>query len=269
MNRSSEWSTWVPDDINVELPSAARVYDYLLGGGHNFAADRAVGEKVLQALPNGRHIACSNRAFLRRAVLYMVDQGITQFLDLGSGIPTVGNVHEVAQATNPMCRVVYVDNDEVAVAHSELILEGNENAAVVAADLCRPAMVHGAPAVTRLLDFSKPVGLLMVAVFHFVSDERDPFGVVRRYRDALSAGSLVALSHLTADQTPVGMGAVVEAMKNSRDPMYFRSYDEVLAMFDGLELVAPGVVDAPAWRREPDCEDTGPEDVYVGVSRKP
>ena len=124
MNRvPSEQFAWVPDDVNVELPSAARVYDYLLGGGHNFAADRAVGEKVLRALPNGRQIASSNRAFLRRAVLHMVDQGITQFLDLGSGIPTVGNVHEVAQAADPMCRVVYVDNDEVAVAHSQLILE--------------------------------------------------------------------------------------------------------------------------------------------------
>ncbi|MGH3925437.1 MAG: SAM-dependent methyltransferase, partial [Pseudonocardiaceae bacterium] len=114
----SERFAWVPDDIDVERPSAARVYDYLLGGGHNFAADRAVAAKVLHALPNGRQIASSNRAFLRRAVLYMVEQGITQFLDLGSGIPTVGNVHEVAQEANPMCRVVYVDNDAVAVAHS-------------------------------------------------------------------------------------------------------------------------------------------------------
>jgi hypothetical protein len=268
MNRVSS-EQWVPDGINVELPSAARVYDYLLGGEHNFAADRAVGEKVLRALPNGRRIASSNRAFLRRAVLHMVDQGITQFLDLGSGIPTVGNVHEVAQEADPMCRVVYVDHDEVAVAHSQLILEGNENATVVAADLCQPATVLSAPAVQRLLDFSKPIGLLMVAVFHFVPDEKDPSGVLSRYRDALSASSLLALSHLTADQAPTGMAAVVEAMRNSRDPMYFRSYNEVLAMFDGFELVEPGVVDAPEWRREPGCDDTGPRGVYVGVGRKP
>ncbi|MDQ2881548.1 MAG: SAM-dependent methyltransferase [Actinomycetota bacterium] len=264
----SEHVAWVPDRIDIELPSAARVYDYLLGGGHNFAVDRAVGEKVLQALPNGRQIASSNRAFLRRAVLYMIEQGITQFLDLGSGIPTVGNVHEVAQDANPMCRVVYVDNDEVAVAHSQLILKDNQNASVVAADLCQPATVLGAPAVKQLLDFSKPLGLLMVAVFHFVPDEKDPLGVLGQYRDVLPTGSLLALSHLTADQTPIGMSAVVEAMKSSRDPMYFRPYDEVLAMFDGFELMEPGVVDAPQWRPDPSYHDTGPQGVYAGLGRK-
>lgn len=264
----SERVAWVPDNVDVERPSAARVYDHLLGGGHNFAVDRAVGEKVLQALPNGRQIAISNRAFLRRAVLYMIEQGITQFLDLGSGIPTVGNVHEVAQEANPMCRVVYVDYDEVAVAHSQLILEGNQNATVVAADFCHPATVLSAPAVKRLLDFSKPLGLLMVAVFHFVPHEKDPLGVLGQYRDALPASSLLALSHLTADHTPIGMAAVVEAMKNSRDPMYFRPYDEVLAMFDGFELIEPGVVDAPQWRPDPDYYDIGSLGVYAGLGRK-
>ena len=264
----SERVAWVPDDIDLELPSAARVYDYLLGGGHNFAVDRAVGKKVLQALPDGQQIATSNRAFLRRAVLYMIEQGITQFLDLGSGIPTVGNVHEVAQEANPMCRVVYVDNDKVAVAHSQLILEGNQNATVVAADFCQPATVLGAPAVKRLLDFSKPLGLLMVAVFHFVPNEKDPLGVLGQYCDALPASSLLALSHLTADHTPIGMAAVAEAMKNSRDPMCFRSYDEVLAMFDGFELIEPGVVDAPKWRPDSDYHHIGSQGVYAGLGRK-
>jgi hypothetical protein len=150
----SERPAWVPDSIDLDLPSAARVYDYLLGGGHNFAVDRLVGQKVLQVLPNGGQIAGSNRAFLRRAVLYMVEHGVTQFLDLGSGIPTVGNVHEVAQEADPACRVVYVDYDEVAVAHSQLLVEGNENVAVVAADFCQPETVLAAPDVTRLLDFS-------------------------------------------------------------------------------------------------------------------
>lgn len=264
----SERVGWVPENIDVELPSAARVYDYLLGGGHNFAVDRVVGERVLQALPNGRQIASANRAFLRRAVLYMIEQGITQFLDLGSGIPTVGNVHEVAQEANAMCRVVYVDNDEVAVAHSQMILEGNRNATVVAADLCQSATVLGAPAVKRLLDFNKPLGLLMVAVFHFVPDEKSPLDILSQYRDALPTGSLLALSHLTADQRPVGMSAVVEAMKNSRDPMYFRSYDDVVAMFDGFELIEPGVVDAPQWRPDRDSYETGPLGIYAGLGRK-
>jgi hypothetical protein len=259
---------WVPAEVNEELPSAARVYDFLLGGGHNFASDRMVGEKVLQVQPNGRQIASSNRAFLRRAVRYMVSQGITQFLDLGSGIPTVGNVHEVAQKLDPECRVVYVDYDEVAVSHSELILETNTHAAVVNADLCEPEDVLAVPGLRKMLDFSKPIGLLTVAVFHFVPDERDPRAVLARYREALPPGSILALSHLTADQMPDEMAAVVEAMKNSRDPMYFRSFDEVSALFDGFELVAPGVVSAPLWHPEEGIEDPSTKGVYVGVARK-
>lgn len=262
-------ASWVPKDVDFDVPSAARVYDYLLGGGHHFAVDRAVAERVLQAQPNGRRIAASNRAFLRRAVLFMVEQGITQFLDLGSGIPTVGNVHEVAQRANPACRVVYVDYDKVAVAHSRLLLAGNDNAAVVPADLCQPDVVLNAPATRRLLDFSQPLGLLMVAVFHFVSDERHPAQIVARYRDLLPQGSLLALSHLTADQMPAEMAQVVEAMKHSRDPMYFRSHDEVAALFEGFELVEPGLVSAPRWRPEPLARDPEQEGVYAGVGRKP
>lgn len=258
---------WVPNSINTELPSAARVYDYLLGGGHNFAIDRVVGEKVLQVLPNGGQIAGSNRAFLRRAVLFMMEQGITQFLDLGSGIPTVGNVHEIAQQADPKARVVYVDYDEVAVMHSELLLEGNEYATVVAADATKPDRVLATPAVRQVLDFSQPIGLLMVAVLHFVPDEKNPRDVLARYFDALPSGSLVALSHLTADGKPEEMAAVEEAMKNSRDPMFFRSHAEFASMFEGLELVEPGVVSAPRWRPEVDY-DTSPEDVYAGVGRK-
>jgi hypothetical protein len=259
---------WVPEDIDLSLPSAARVYDYLLGGGHNFAVDRAVGENVLGVLPDGRQVARSNRSFLRRAVHHLIEAGITQFLDLGSGIPTVGNVHEVAQQADPDARVVYVDYDQVAVAHSRLILEGNARAAVVAADLCRPDLVLRAPEVTRLIDFDRPVGLLMVAVFHFVPDERKPAGILASYRDALPRGSMLALSHLTADHRPAEMAAVVETMRNSRDPMYFRSHDDVLALFDGFDLVPPGLVDAGRWRPEPRRQETGTTGVYAGVGRR-
>ncbi|RSM55176.1 hypothetical protein DMH03_33915 [Amycolatopsis sp. WAC 01376] len=258
----------VPEGVDVRVPSAARVYDWLLGGNHNFDADRAVGEKVMAVLPSGRQVAASNRAFLRRAVRYMVEQGITQFLDLGSGIPTVGNVHEIAQDVNPGCRVVYVDYDKVAVAHSRLILDGNPNATVVDADLCRPETVLNSASVRASLDFDRPIGLLMVAVFHFIPDSLHPAEIVTRYRDALPAGSLVALSHLTADHAPREMAAVTDAMKNSRDPMYFRPYDEVVALFDGLELIDPGVVSAPLWRPEPGLRDIEPDDVYAGVGRK-
>lgn len=264
----TESATWIPEGINTEVPSAARVYDFLLDGGHNFASDRMVAGKVLQVLPMGRQIAQSNRAFMRRAVLHMMDQGIRQFLDLGSGIPTVGNVHEIAQQVDPRCRVVYVDYDEVAVSHSQLLLDGNPNATVVSADMCDPEGVLGSAGVRQLIDFSQPVGLLMVAVLHFVSDDKDPVGVVARYRDALPSGSLVALSHLTADFRPAEMGGVVEAMKHSRDPMYFRSHAEFSAMFDGLDVLEPGVVSAPRWRAEAGYPE-GPEDVYVAVARKP
>ncbi|WP_434439183.1 SAM-dependent methyltransferase [Lentzea sp. E54] len=262
--------SWVPAGINTDVPSAARVYDFLLGGGHNFASDRVVGEKVLRILRDGRAIASSNRSFMRRAVLRMMEHGITQFLDLGSGIPTVGNVHEIVHQKNPDARVVYVDHDEVAVSHSQLILEGNDNAGVVQADMCRPQDVLSDPVVQSLIDFSQPVGLLMVAVLHFVPDEKDPAGIVARYRDAMPPGTLITLSHLTADFKPEEMDGVVEAMKHSRDPMYFRSLAEFEPMFAGMEVLQPGVVPAPRWHPEPGpAGDSGPQDVYVGLARKP
>jgi S-adenosyl methyltransferase len=263
----TEDANWVPAEIDVEVPSAARVYDYLLGGGHNFAADRAVGEIVLRVQPHGRQIATSNRAFLSRAVRYMLANGITQFLDLGSGIPTVGNVHEVAQQANPDCRVAYVDYDPVAVAHSQLILDGVPQTTVVDADLTHPEQVLDSAEIHKFIDFDEPIGLLMVAIFHFVPDEKRPQDILAKYRSVLPAGSFLALSHLTADGMLAEAAGVVEAMKNSKDPMFFRGYSEVLPMFDGFELVPPGVVSASRWHAEQgDASDT--DGVYAGVGRK-
>jgi hypothetical protein len=197
--------TWVPAEIDTSTPSAARVYDCLLGGGHHFPADRQVAEFIVTRLPRAREIAGSNRAFLRRAVLFMVERGITRFLDLGSGIPAVGNVHEIAQRTDPTSRVVYVDYEPVAVAHSEPILSDNDRAEVVRADFTDSDSVLNAAAVRDLLATDEPIGLLMVAVHHFVPDEKDPAGLVALYRDALPPGSYVAISHLTADHDPDGM----------------------------------------------------------------
>jgi len=258
---------WVPSDINVGIPSAARVYDYLLGGAHNFDADRMVGEKVLAVQPNGRQIARSNRAFMSRAVRFMVASGIRQFLDLGSGIPTVGNVHEIAQHADPDTRVVYVDHDPVAVAHSELILRDNPRAAVVHGDLTAPKALLRNSTVRKFIDFDEPIGLLLVAVFHFVPDEKKPAEIVRKYLDVIPAGSYVAISHLTADGMAEEMAGVVEAMRNSRDPMFFRPYADVAALFDGLDVVEPGVVSAPSWRTDYG-DDLGQEGVYAGVGRK-
>jgi hypothetical protein len=253
--------------VDISVPNPARIYDYLLGGNHNFAIDRETADRAMAAGQVNALPARANRSFLRRAVRFMVDQGITQFLDLGSGIPTVGNVHEIAQHADPDCRVVYVDYDPIAVAHSQLILDSNPLATVVDADLTKPEAVLANSAVRKSLDFSKPIGLLMVAVFHFVSDDRQPAEIVKKYVEAIPSGSYVAISHLTADQMADEMAGVVEAMKNSRDPMYFRSHADVAALFEGLDVVEPGVVSAPLWRKDygGDLDQQG---VYAGVGVK-
>ena len=265
-------TTWIPKGVDQDLPSSARIYDYLLGGGHNFAADRQVAERFATALPGARDIARLNRAFLRRAVLFMISSGVRQFLDVGSGIPTVGNVHEVAQKANPESRVVYIDNEPVAVSHSELILRGNPRAVAVRADLTEPEAVLGAPKTTQLLDFDQPVGLLMVGVFHFVPESRDPSGLLARYRQALAPGSFLAMSHFTADTRPAEMDAMVEVMKNTRDPIYPRSRQRFTELFDGFELLEPGVVSTALWRpdSQDDLDDRPERDqILAGVGRRP
>ncbi|MFD0923456.1 SAM-dependent methyltransferase [Saccharopolyspora rosea] len=264
--------TWVPPGVDEEVPSAARLYDYLLGGAHNFAADRELAERFLAALPSARHVARLNRAFLRRAVVFMAEQGVRQFLDIGSGIPTVGNVHEVAQGIDPQARVVYVDYESVAVAHAQLLLEGNENATIVQTDMLDPASVLQHPETRTLLDFSRPVGLIMAGVFHFVPHDRDAPGIIGRYRDALPSGSYLALSHFTADVSPDEMAEVVEVMRRSSDPVHTRTHAEVTELFTGFDLVEPGVVGTALWRPErPELAARlpGASQIYAGVGRKP
>ncbi|MEU5695663.1 SAM-dependent methyltransferase [Actinosynnema sp. NPDC020468] len=266
----TERSSWVPDGIDTGLPSAARLYDYLLGGGHNFAADRALAEKFVAAQPNARTIARLNRSFLRRAVLFLAARGIRQFVDLGSGIPTVGNVHEIAQRAAPDSRVVYVDYEDVAVAHSRLMLRDDERATILQRDMTDPTSVLEAARGTGLVDFAEPVGLLAVGVFHFVPPEADPAGLVAAYRDALAPGSHLAFSQFTADLQPAEMAGVVEVMKRSANPMFPRSHAEITALFDGFELVEPGVVPLPLWQPEPGAavEDPNTAGILAGVGRK-
>jgi hypothetical protein len=263
---------WVPTETEDLKPSAARIYDYLLGGAHNFAVDREVAEKLLAMQPNAAAICRMNRAFMRRAVLFMIEQGIRQFLDLGSGIPTVGNVHEIAQRTDPDSRVVYVDYEDVAAAHSQLLLEGNERAAMIQADITNPDLVLNAPQTRRLLDFDRPVGLLAVTIMHYVSPEQDPAGVIRHYRDALSPGSYVALTHITDDFSSVNMDELAREMRRSAaDNIFPRTRAEVLQLFEGFELVEPGLVTTSQWRPDftPFPEIDPDEDgIYAGVGRK-
>ncbi|MGW4209658.1 SAM-dependent methyltransferase [Lentzea sp. NPDC004789] len=259
----------VPAGVDTGKPSAARIYDYLLGGGHNFAADRMLAEKVLQAQPNARTIARLNRAFLRRAVLFMMDHGIRQFLDLGSGIPTVGNVHEIAQKADQEARVVYVDYEEVAVAHSQLILENDPRATIIQEDLTRPAAVLKAAGESGLIDFTRPVGVLAVGVFHFVPPEADPAAIAAAYRDAVPRGSYLAFSQFTQDLQPEEMAGVVEVMKKSQNPMFPRTRTEIEGLLAGFDVVEPGIVPLPLWRPEDtNTDDPDKAGIYAVVGRK-
>lgn len=264
-------ANWVPDGLDLDRPSAARIYDYLLGGGHNFAHDRELAERFLKAQPYAKEIARLNRAFLRRVVLYMIENGVRQLLDLGSGIPTVGNVHEIAQKADPEIRVVYVDYEDVAVAHSSLMLQDNERATIVQADLTEPGSVLDHPDTRAMLDFEQPVGLLMVGVFHFVPPGKDPNGIVAAYRDAVTANSYLGFSQFTADMMPAEMARIVEVMSHSRDPMYPRSKAEITTLFDGFEIAPPGIVSTSEWRpKSPTdtCDDPARAGIYAGAGRK-
>jgi SAM-dependent methyltransferase len=271
----SEQREWVPAGVDTSVPSMARAYDYLLGGGHNFAADRQLADAAERIMPGARQIARLNRSFLRRAVLYLVESGVRQFLDVGSGVPTVGNVHEIAQAADPRCRVVYADKDPVAVAHSELLLAGNDQAAVIEADFQDPEDVLGRPETRRLLDLDEPVGLLAVMMLHFVPDSWDPAAILARYRKALAPGSYVVLSHVTADQRPdqIAEAADMIARSSSPDQLTYRSHAEVLRFFDGLELIEPGVVGCGLWHPGGPGDISNDPDVnahvYAGMGRKP
>jgi hypothetical protein len=263
---------WIPETVDTSRPSAARMYDYYLGGAHNFGVDRELANKALALFPDGQLIAQANRSFLHRAVTFMLDQGVRQFLDIGSGIPTSGNVHEIAQQAEPGARVLYVDHDPVAVAHSELLLRGNSCAEALQADLRRPDEILGAPQLHSLLDLSRPVGVLMVAVLHFVSDEDRPEVLIRRLRDMLAPGSYLAISHGTGfGRTPM-TDEVKEIYRATATPLTFRTHQEVRALFEGWDLVEPGVVWVSQWRPEwPDEVGDDPSDTVIaaGVGRKP
>ncbi|MEU0880265.1 SAM-dependent methyltransferase [Lentzea sp. NPDC005914] len=266
---------WVPPGVDTTVPSPARVYDYWLGGGHNFAPDRVLAERILQIMPGVRDAARLNRSFLRRAALHMVERGVRQFLDIGSGIPTVGNLHEIVQAEAPDARVVYVDRDEVAVAHSELILAGNGNTDVVQADLRDLDAIFDADPVRKLIDLDQPVGLFMLLVLHFVPDEWDPAAIVGAYRDRLVPGSFLALSHASAEAKPAGMDEAVQAynVKSSQNQAFPRTHDQVLAFFGGFDLVEPGLVNCPSWRPDGEGDFAANPEIneipFAGVAVRP
>lgn len=263
--------SWAPEGIDLDRPSASRVYDYFVGGMHNFEIDRELARQIEAFTPNIAETMRANRDLLRRCVRFLVDEGITQFLDLGSGIPTVGNVHEVAQARNPAARVVYVDIDPVAVAHSIAILADNPNATVVQADVADPGSILSDPVVAELIDFSQPVAVLLLGVLHFVPDEADPAGAVARLLEKCVPGSYVAITHATSDGQPT---EVLEGQKLSgrtSTEITLRPKDEIATYFHDWKLVEPGLVHLPLWRPENQA-DVGehPEmsGAYGGLARK-
>lgn len=238
---------------DFDRPSSARVYDFLLGGSVNGAVDRELGRALTLAEPVVVGIVRENRAFLRRAVTHLARAGLDQFLDLGSAIPSMGNVHEVARRVDPAARVAYVDVDPVAVEHARALLAGTTDVTITHADLRDPDAVLDAPAVAATLDLSRPVALCLFSVLQHVPDADRPGDVVRRYLDRLAPGSAVAVSHLTSDDVRLDMPAVTELTgAYSRGPVTPRSAAEITAMLEGLELVDPGVVWAARWH--PDGE---------------
>jgi len=247
--------------IDVEQPSQARIYDYLLGGSLNFAADREAARHLLAMVPDVPLVAQANRAFLRRAVRFLVDAGVRQFLDIGSGVPTRGNVHEIAREVAPESRVAYVDIDPVAVAHSRQILAGDDRTTAIQEDARRPRHILDHPDVRGLLDPTRPTAILLVSVLHFIADSDDPAGILSILRDAVAPGSYLALSHITSRHGPHGAagrqsdaaaGAARARRHNERSDMFAkpRSRAAVERFFTGFELVEPGLVPVEQWRPE-------------------
>ncbi|MGD0604860.1 MAG: SAM-dependent methyltransferase [Streptosporangiaceae bacterium] len=267
-NESDDWRTTFRPDI----PSPARIYDYLLGGKDNYPADRQAGEEIAAQLPNGRQAAEWNRTFLRRAVTFLVrDAGIRQLIDIGTGLPARENVYDVATQADPATRIVYVDNDPVVLAHGRNILHGVPNAVIIERDLRVPAEILADPELRRLIDFTAPVAILLVAVLPFISAADAPATLIAELLAPFPSGSYVALSHATADGNP----AVREAAKvydTATAQVHVRGHDDVLALTRGLDLVEPGLVWTPQWHPEPDADmPPRPEEFfcYALVARKP
>ncbi|WP_030438608.1 SAM-dependent methyltransferase [Actinoplanes subtropicus] len=267
----TESSAWVPEGVDITVPNASRVYDFALGGVHNFRVDRDFFTHAEQAMPQLRLLAQANRSFLGRAVRWLTEAGMRQFLDLGSGIPTLGNVHEVAQETHPGTRVVYVDIDPVAVEQSNSLLSANRYATAIRGDLRDPQAILRDPRLLEFLDFSEPVAVLMVAVLHFIPDRDDPRSIIREFGGALMPGSYLALSHGTLESTPEGRAqqeTVRKLYEQTPTPFVVRDPEQVAALIeDCFDLLPPGVVSVDQWRPDPE-DDELPQPVLAAVGRR-
>ena len=261
--------------IDITRPHSARMYDYYLGGKDNFAADRETAEKTLGVWPSLQTAVYENRGFLGRAVRCLVEErGIRQFLDIGTGLPSAQNVHEVAQSAAPQARVVYVDNDPIVLTHAHALLKGTPEGltAYVRSDLREPERILNDPVTREVLDFDQPIALMLVAILHFIVDADDPRAILRTLVDALPSGSYLVASHITDDHDPKGIIQAQDLYRASGVPAQARSKEEFTELvFDGLELVDPGVELVSEWR----AEGLGPRPSaaavswYGGIARKP
>lgn len=255
-------------NFRPDIPSGARVYDFLLGGKDNYPADREVARTLLAKLPNARLAVQWNRALLRRVVRYLVSEvGIDQIIDIGAGLPSVGNTHDVALEANPAAHVVYVDHDPVVLAHARDMLHGIPNTAIIERDLLEPEAILADPDVMSLINFSRPVALMFLSMLHFVPDEADPAGIIARLHAPFPAGTHVALSHVTA---PV-LGEIKADFEKATEQLHPRDRSAVLGLVSGLEVVPPGLVWLPQWRPDPDAvmpENPAEAYYYALVARK-
>jgi S-adenosyl methyltransferase len=262
-------------EIDTSKPHAARMYDYLLGGKDHFAVDRETAERAIKAIPTGRTAARENRSFLGRAVQYLVaEAGMRQFLDIGTGLPSANNVHEVAQREAPESRVVYVDNDPIVLAHARALLSSapQGRSAYIQADLCEPEKILADAALLETLDLGKPVALMLVGILHFVPDEMNPARAVATLVDALPPGSYVAASHGAPEFNPDGTAVWTRTYRDRGVPFQLRTTDEFAELaFTGLELVEPGLVVVSDWRPSGSGPRPLPAEVGIvgGVARKP
>lgn len=267
-----------PAGVDITRPAPARIYDYMLRGDNHFETDVLAAERILSAVPEIRDCAWSNRGFHQRAAKWIAEQGVRQFLDIGSGLPTVGNTHEVVQKVIPGARVVYIDNDPMVAEQGSRLLADDRSTRVICADLREPEVILRNPDLLELIDFREPTGLLLTAVMMFVSDSSDPWGLVATYVAALTPGSYLALSHLTDDyKPPVTAERFRAVFDNATEHLYFRSKAGIAAFFDGLEMIPPYQGAEPAicytgvWGAEDPvlADSEGARWLYCAVARKP
>lgn len=255
--------------LDTGIASVARVYDYMLGGKDNFAVDRQLGDELMTAFPDAAWIARQNRSFIGRAVTYCAEQGLTQYLDVGSGLPTMENVHEVARRLHPEAAVVYVDNDATALSHANALLATSDGVVAMYGDVREPGKILTDVREQGLLDLTKPVVVLLAAIFHFLTDDEDPIGIVRTFREAMPPGSYLILTTAHHDAKPEESARASRMYRRASSPMVTRSKHDIAAFFEGFELVEPGLACTSQWRSPEPPEYDDPADLYGGIARKP